>query len=909
MGRFTLLAFLALAGSVTLSAQQQSPSAATGEAEEERVVVLSPFTVESDRDFGYRKTNAMTATRIGASILETPLNISVVSKELLEDLAVENTVAMFNYTPSVSTNYDSATTLLPPGADGGVKIRGFGTSFVYQDNIRRYTSFHLDGVDRTEVVRGPVGLYFGRSDPGGVINFVSKKPQFENRTDVKLTYGSDDFKKALVDHQMELIDEQLAYRVTLSKRDSDDWFDSVSWDEEYILGNIAWRPTKNIDLLFQYENFDQSKTGGTVAAIVAQNQYLEAAAAGQLILKENGLYENSGDYGRRIFAETGVDIRSFDGYWFPQGHTFNRNGPGAFDNNKHETFQLTGLFKFAEGLNLRITAGQTETDGEISWFINQDPHQAPSIFAAFANNDGNPNVFTALNYGFFISPSFAPDGSTFSPGRQADVHEYDFGQADLTYDFELFGASHTLVASLEIIEDEFTQYGFLTNRDAFIKAGGIPGGVQGFGTDAGISAESNAILAAKRQQLVDWGLLAAESPFQGNVPWSQFFVDLSKPNPPIPNMQDFIGGRTVQSRAGSDSSDKSYSLTYRGKFIEDRLIGLAGVRRIDYDVINASVNSSGVRSTSGEELNFSQTVFTAGLNFSFTEEIVGYVSYSENFVPSTSRNDVWVNVDTGATEGGDRVEPQTGEGFEVGVKTSLYDGVITSTVSLFDLKRANIDIQDLARGQRLSDENAADGDIVNGPWFNQRTNEPAGALGTPPVFRFAGGEQQVQGGEIEVIYTPNRNFQGIFSASYFWKAEWTSKDPTLINVNRGGLYTGNFGNDGRDAIPDRMENVPSFEFGLWGVYSFDEGALRGFRVGLGGNYADHQIHEVRTNFNPYVTDSWFRIDAMVSYGFDAFRLPMKAQLNVSNLLDEEYITGSFGIAPTREWKLSLSTSF
>ncbi len=51
--------------------------AATGET-----IQLDAFQVSSERDFGCRKTNAVTATRIGAEIKNIPLNISVISSEL-----------------------------------------------------------------------------------------------------------------------------------------------------------------------------------------------------------------------------------------------------------------------------------------------------------------------------------------------------------------------------------------------------------------------------------------------------------------------------------------------------------------------------------------------------------------------------------------------------------------------------------------------------------------------------------------------------------------------------------------------------------------------------------------------------------------------------------------------------------
>src|SRR6185369_11308132 len=49
------------------------------------VTVLSPFQVSTDQDYGYLKTNSVTATRIGTEIQRTPLGISILSSDFIAD--------------------------------------------------------------------------------------------------------------------------------------------------------------------------------------------------------------------------------------------------------------------------------------------------------------------------------------------------------------------------------------------------------------------------------------------------------------------------------------------------------------------------------------------------------------------------------------------------------------------------------------------------------------------------------------------------------------------------------------------------------------------------------------------------------------------------------------------------------
>jgi outer membrane receptor protein involved in Fe transport len=65
---------------VSLAAQPANVSSPTKPSSEE-VVQLSAFQVQTDRERGYRATNSLTATRTATSILDTPLNITVLTED------------------------------------------------------------------------------------------------------------------------------------------------------------------------------------------------------------------------------------------------------------------------------------------------------------------------------------------------------------------------------------------------------------------------------------------------------------------------------------------------------------------------------------------------------------------------------------------------------------------------------------------------------------------------------------------------------------------------------------------------------------------------------------------------------------------------------------------------------------
>ncbi len=51
-----------------------------------------------------------------------------------------------------------------------------------------------------EVLKGPGCALYGRSEPGGTVNIVTKKPQFEQQGELKLSLGSDNFNRVEGDY-------------------------------------------------------------------------------------------------------------------------------------------------------------------------------------------------------------------------------------------------------------------------------------------------------------------------------------------------------------------------------------------------------------------------------------------------------------------------------------------------------------------------------------------------------------------------------------------------------------------------------------------------------------------------------------------------------------------------------------
>lgn len=843
---------------------------------DEDVIVLSPFVVDTTRDFGYRATQAITATRVGIPIEDTPLSVQVITSEFLRDVAVSNFSQAFNYTPGVSKNNSEDWSVL-----GSLRIRGFTPDFIYRNSFRQYRAFFNDGIDRIEVVKGPATVFFGKVEPGGLVNYSTKRPEDRWATSVDFSYGDNNEYRGVLDHQGVILENMLSYRVVGSWRQNNSWRDFIDNEETYLLGAIKFQPWERLTLNLDVESYARELQGAGAYGMIANLEYLDFVAAGRsLTLPDNTSTTTPSleQYRQWVFRTTGAVPTEYTGFWFPRGRGFNRQGPGTLNELEGYSVTLEALLNIAEGLNLRVAANQSADDETTNVFFNADPHQSPVNFAFPRGTNGS---FTAINYGFLIGPKFVPDDATWwtMPGALDNENTLQTLQADLVYDFELLEARHTLTASYEVIYDEYLQFQYIPNLAQFRADGGTPAN--------------------------SWG---DPDPFLGG-----YFVEMNS-NTPVPDYRRWLGPRNVNSSDGARRYDYGVGLSYYGRWFDERLHVLTGLRRVEARSIGQSRDGSGIVSdVPVPGVGWAErdgTVPMVGVVFRATDDINLFANYSESFKPNTRgqiganrvyTHDPAVNPSyTGPTTvGGETLDNETGVGMEFGAKFGLLDNRLSGTISLFRVDKDQIEQRDATRESDLTDAGFT----------------PVGG-GTVELYRNSG-LQRTEGVEFEAIYQPMDNYQLIFSYAYLWKRDVVTPDPSVVHVSRGGTFDPDWDpatpgnqNDGRDRDWKEIANVPDHTLGIWNKYTFTEGFLDGAYVGLGATYrGESPADQERARFG-YINESYWLVDALVGYETEVFGRPMNVALNVNNLLDEEYVNGQQGgYGDPRTWRLTVGYKF
>ena len=112
--------------------------------------------------------------KTGTPLLDTPQSITTLGRERLDDQGLEQLNDALRYVPGVILNQGE-------GHRDQIAIRGQSTTAdFYLDGIRDDAQYYrsLYNIERVEVLKGANALLFGRGGGGGVINRVSKTPDF-----------------------------------------------------------------------------------------------------------------------------------------------------------------------------------------------------------------------------------------------------------------------------------------------------------------------------------------------------------------------------------------------------------------------------------------------------------------------------------------------------------------------------------------------------------------------------------------------------------------------------------------------------------------------------------------------------------------------------------------------------------
>jgi iron complex outermembrane receptor protein len=266
----------------------------------------------------------------------------------------------------------------------------------------------------------------------------------------------------------------------------------------------------------------------------------------------------------------------------------------------------------------------------------------------------------------------------------------------------------------------------------------------------------------------------------------------------------------------------------------------------------------------------------AGATFRVVKGLSLFASYSKTYTPTSELSITGSGVVP--SDNAHLLPPETGSGYDFGIKVDAFDSRLTGTLSFFQDERSGIASENLA---------ATDAD-------------PRGFTGSRTIIDWtSGGLERTRGVEADLIYHVTQNYMFLFAGSYMPYAK-TVTDPSTAP----GSYIYQIEiTDGR-----RLQNAPEQMVSIWNKYEFTTGPLQNFSVGAGLRYSSEIIPE-NNNLWGIVDPSFVTCEAMISYHTRTFGRSLTVQLNGRNLGNVTYYQGGIVQAPPREIFVNVALGF
>lgn len=179
-----------------------------------------------------------------------------------------------------STSLDSllsaASSAVPTATEGSavseILLRGFSDAPIFRNGINDsaglLTPRSLANVERIEVLKGPYGALYGPGEPGGSINFITKRPLPERVTEIQFGLGAfSDFSLQFDTTGPITNNANIAYRIIGRREEADSFRDFVKHSRKFLNPMLSWTPTarQRFDLSFEYVSDTRPLDTGIIA--------------------------------------------------------------------------------------------------------------------------------------------------------------------------------------------------------------------------------------------------------------------------------------------------------------------------------------------------------------------------------------------------------------------------------------------------------------------------------------------------------------------------------------------------------------------------------------------------------------------------------------------------------------------
>ena len=231
----------------------------------------------------YLDSHTRLGTKTDADIMEIPLSVQVLTRQLIQDQAARDITDMYRSIAGVSEFSYSGVTFRGFRDDGNVFYDG-----VRGDPFSGFSVPQLFNVERVEVLKGPAASLYGGGEPGGMINYVSRKPSFEEKKNITLTGGNFSLAGASADFTG-AVSDTTAYRLGGFYESQDIFRNNADSENIELAGGMTFLSGQDTTLTTTFDYIVQNLGGNRLRGVPVDDD-------GNFIVDRSYNANEKGDY-------------------------------------------------------------------------------------------------------------------------------------------------------------------------------------------------------------------------------------------------------------------------------------------------------------------------------------------------------------------------------------------------------------------------------------------------------------------------------------------------------------------------------------------------------------------------------------------------------------------------------------
>jgi iron complex outermembrane receptor protein len=225
-----------------------APAQSTGDAVADSVIVTG-------QRAAYRSLAVAGATKTDALPLDLPQSVRTLGADLLQDAGVTTLSGALDLASGIARQSDLGGLWDSYAMRGFTGDPNFGADYLVNgfSASRGYNGMRdAAGTQSIEILKGPASALYGRGEPGGTVNIVTRKPRFAPQYGIDLSLASFRTRRVAADLTGPL-SGTVAYRLNLAHQDGDSFRDLLHTERTYAAPSFLWHAGDDTTVSYEIE--------------------------------------------------------------------------------------------------------------------------------------------------------------------------------------------------------------------------------------------------------------------------------------------------------------------------------------------------------------------------------------------------------------------------------------------------------------------------------------------------------------------------------------------------------------------------------------------------------------------------------------------------------------------------------